>query len=68
VPTSAFFGSDPSAPSYGAHPMGVSGGTDPITGEKLAQSVGHNEYFDPGTESIRNMALIGIDHADLVEH
>ncbi|MDQ1546363.1 MAG: hypothetical protein QOH69_1267 [Actinomycetota bacterium] len=67
VPTSAFFGSDPSAPSYGAHTMGVNGGTDPITGEKYGQSIGHNEYFDPGTESIRNMALIGIDQAGLVQ-
>ncbi|MDQ1550694.1 MAG: hypothetical protein QOD50_116 [Actinomycetota bacterium] len=67
VPTSAFFGSDPSAPSYGAHTMGVNGGTDPITGAKYGQSIGHNEYFDPGTESIRNMALIGIDRAGLVQ-
>jgi hypothetical protein len=66
VPTSAFFGSDPSAPSYGAHMMGVNGGKDVITGASLGQSIGHNEYFDPGTESIRNMALIGIDHAELV--
>jgi hypothetical protein len=66
VPTSAFFGSDPSAPSYGAHTMGVSGGTDVIVGKALGQSLGHNEYFDPGTESIRNMALIGIDHSELV--
>jgi hypothetical protein len=68
VPTSAFFGSDPSAPSYGAHTMGVGGGTDEITGAQLGQSIGHNQYFDPGTESIRNMALIGIAHADLVQH
>jgi Alpha/beta hydrolase len=67
VPTSAFFGSDPSAPSYGAKIMGVGGGTDAITGAKLGQSIGHNAYFDPGTESIRNMALIGIDHASLVQ-
>jgi pimeloyl-ACP methyl ester carboxylesterase len=66
VPTSAFFGSDPSAPSYGAHTMGVGGGTDVIVGKKLGQSIGHNEYFDPGTESIRNMALIGIGHPELV--
>ena len=66
VPTSAFFGSDPSAPSYGAHTMGVGGGRDVISGAMLGQSLGHNEYFDPGTESIRNMALIGIDHAELV--
>jgi hypothetical protein len=68
VPTSAFFGSDPSAPSYGAHTMGVGGGTDDITGAQLGQSLGHNDYFDPGTESMRNMALIGIDHASLVQH
>jgi hypothetical protein len=66
VPTSAFFGSDPSAPSYGAHTMGVDGGTDVIAGTKLGQSIGHNDYFDPGSESIRNMALIGIDRAELV--
>jgi pimeloyl-ACP methyl ester carboxylesterase len=66
VPTSAFFGSDPSAPSYGAHTMGVGGGTDVITGTPLGQSLGHNAYFDRGTESIRNMALIGIDHPELV--
>jgi pimeloyl-ACP methyl ester carboxylesterase len=66
VPTSAFFGSDPSAPSYGAHTMGVNGGTDVVTGQALGQSIGHNEYFDPKTESIRNMALIGIDQSELV--
>jgi Alpha/beta hydrolase len=66
VPTSAFFGSDPSSPSYGAHTMGVGGGTDVITGAKLGQSLGHNAYFDAGTESIRNMALIGIGHSELV--
>jgi pimeloyl-ACP methyl ester carboxylesterase len=66
VPTSAFFGSDPSSPSYGAHTMGVGGGKDVITDKSLGQSMGHNEYFDPGTESIRNMALIGIGHAELV--
>jgi pimeloyl-ACP methyl ester carboxylesterase len=66
VPTSAFFGSDPSAPSYGAHTMGVNGGTDVITGKALGQSLGHNEYFDSNTESIRNMALIAIDQDNLV--
>ena len=66
VPNSAFFGSDPGAPSYGAHTMGVGGGTDPITGRSLAQSIGHNDYFTTGTESIRNMALIGINEGALV--
>jgi hypothetical protein len=63
---SAFFGSDPGAESYGAHPLGVSGATDRITGAALAASLGHNAYFDSGSESLHNMALIGTDHADLV--
>jgi pimeloyl-ACP methyl ester carboxylesterase len=63
---SAFFGSDPGAASYGAHRMEVSGGVDPITQEKLGGSSGHNEYFAAGSESMRNLALIGIDMGDLV--
>ncbi|MDQ1571425.1 MAG: hypothetical protein QOF79_2099 [Actinomycetota bacterium] len=67
VPNSAWFGSDPSSPSYGAKSMSVAGETDPITGESLAPSFGHNEYFGHGTESMRNMALIGIDEGALVD-
>jgi hypothetical protein len=63
---SAFFGSDPGAATYGAHKMGVSGGVDPITQDTLAGSSGHNEYFAAGSESMRNLALIGIDMGDLV--
>ncbi|MEY9953826.1 alpha/beta hydrolase [Leifsonia sp. EB34] len=63
---SAFFGSDPGAPSYGAKKMGVDGATDPITHQSLAGSSGHNEYFTTGTECLRNLALIGIDRGDLV--
>jgi hypothetical protein len=66
VPNSAWFGSDPAAPSYGAKRMAVGGGIDAITNEVLAPSYGHNEYFGAGTESMRNMALIGIDHGELV--
>ena len=66
VPASAYFGSDPSSPSYGAKVLGVGGGIDPITGKQLGGSIGHNGYFDEGSESIRNMALIGIDHPELV--
>ena len=61
-----YFGSDPGAAAYGAHPMGVAGGTDLITSDELAASVGHNEYFAPHSESLRNMALIGIDRGSLV--
>ena len=63
---SAFFGSDPGAESYGAHPLGVSGSTDRITGASLTASLGHNAYFERGSESLHNMALIGTDNADLV--
>lgn len=63
---SAFFGSDPGAASYGATALGVRGGIDALTGASLAGSVGHNDYFTPGSESLHNMALIGTDNADLV--
>lgn len=63
---SAFFGSDPGSASYGAHLMGVGGGIDPIDHHKLSGSVGHNEYFQPGSESMRNLALIGIGMGRLV--
>ncbi|MHA6667635.1 alpha/beta hydrolase [Homoserinimonas sp. A447] len=61
-----YFGNDPGAPSYGAHPMSVAGGVDLITDEELTASVGHNGYFAPNSESLRNMALIGIDRGSLV--
>jgi hypothetical protein len=63
---SAFFGSDPGAESYGANTLGVSGGHDRVTGSWLTGSVGHNAYFDVGSESLHNMALIGTGNADLV--
>lgn len=66
VVNSAFFGSDPGATSYGAYRMGVSGGTDTVTAASLSPSYGHNEYFRPGSESLRNMALIGIGQGGLV--
>lgn len=66
IPNSAYFGSDPGSASYGAHKMGVTGGTDPITRTALLGSSGHNEYFTVGTESMRNFALISIGRGDLV--
>ena len=63
---SAFFGSDPGAESYGARPLGVYGAPDRLTGTWLSGSLGHNAYFDRGSESLHNMALIGTDNADLV--
>lgn len=66
VVNSAFFGSDPGAESFGATPMDVAGGEDPITGVELAPALGHLGYFDAGTEAMRNMALVGLDRGDLV--
>jgi hypothetical protein len=66
IPNSSYFGSDPGAESYGAKPMKVGGGIDVITNEVLAASNGHNEYFGPGTESLRNLALVAIDQGALV--
>ncbi|CAN5534794.1 hypothetical protein BH10ACT7_BH10ACT7_05420 [soil metagenome] len=67
VPTSAFFGSEPGAPDYGATVFGTAGGVDPITGATLLRSFGHIEYFSPNTESLRNLALITIGHgADIL--
>lgn len=62
----AFFGSDPGSPSYGAMPMGVGGAIDPFGGTPLAASTGHNGYFVPGSECMRNLALIGIGKQNLV--
>ena len=66
VVNTAFYGSDPGAPSYGAFRMSVAGGIDAITNTALGASYGHNEYFQPGSESMRNMALIGIGAGGLV--
>jgi len=66
ITNSAFFGSDPGAEYYGAHRMNVSGGVDVIRNELLTASIGHNEYFGSGTESLRNLALIAIDQGKLV--
>ncbi len=66
VPNSSFFGSDPGAPSYGAHLMSVDGGTDAVTGRSLAGAIGHLGYFGADSESMRNLALVSIDRGDLV--
>ncbi len=66
IPNSAFFGRDPGAASFGAEKMSVAGGFDHIAHEKLKAATGHNEYFGTGTESLRNLALIGINQGQLV--
>jgi len=66
VPQTGIFGSQPLSPSYGAHRFGVDGATDPLSQASLRGAIGHNDYFVSGTESLRNMLLIGINRGDLV--
>jgi hypothetical protein len=66
IPNSAFFGRDPGAASFGAQKMSVAGSFDHILQKELNPATGHNEYFGTGTESLRNLALIGIDQGQLV--
>jgi hypothetical protein len=66
VSSTGVFGSQPLSPSYGAHHFGVEGAVDPYTGRVLAGSVGHVDYFTAGSESFRNMALIGIGRGGYV--
>ena len=66
VPQTGLFGSQPTSAAYGAHRFGVDGATDPLTGKPMGAVVGHDGYFVTGTESLRNMVLIGIGRGDLV--
>ncbi|KZC93969.1 hypothetical protein AWH51_00435 [Clavibacter tessellarius] len=64
VAGSSWFGADPGSPGFGARPFGVrgTGGAAGVSADgALAGVAGHNGYFDRGTESFRNLALIGID-------
>ncbi len=66
IPHSSYFGSDPGSAGYGARSMAVDGGRDILTDLALLPSIGHNQYFGAGTESMRNLALIGIDKGQFV--
>ncbi len=66
VASTGVFGSQPLSAAYGAHHFGVDGAVDPVTGAALSGSVGHVDYFTAGSESFRNMALIGIGQGRLV--
>jgi hypothetical protein len=66
VVNTAFYGSDPGSASFGAKTMDVAAATDPITGKKLAASIGHLGYFDAGSTAMRNLALIGLGQGSLV--
>lgn len=65
VAGSGFFGVDPGSTAFGATLLDVAGGTDPFTEQSLSPTFVHNSYFWPGTESVHNLALIGIGHGAL---
>lgn len=67
VAGSGFFGADPGSTLYGATLLDVAGGTDPFTEQSLSAVLTHNRYFTPGSQSMRNLALIGTGHGDLAE-
>ena len=66
IPASGVFGSQPASRSYGAHLFSVAAGSDPLTGSRLAGAVTHNDYFAPGSMSLRNMTLISLGEGDSV--
>lgn len=66
VARSSYFGVSPTDQTFGSISLGTGSGVDPVTDQRLTSAVGHNGYFAPGTQSLRNLALIGIDRGDLV--
>jgi len=59
------FGTSPDSSTFGAHRMPLGAGTDPLDGARLLPTVGHNGYFDAGTASMRDLALIATGHGSL---
>jgi hypothetical protein len=66
IPNSSYFGPDPGSARFGAKSLGVSGGFDVLTKQPLAASVGHNAYFEPDSEAMRNFSLLCIGRSDLI--
>ncbi|ARC56359.1 hypothetical protein AS850_04625 [Frondihabitans sp. 762G35] len=60
-----FFGKDPGASLFGSTLLSVAASTDPFTEQHLTGTWTHNNYFDPGSRSMRNLALIGIGQGAL---
>lgn len=67
VAGSAFFGPDPGAGAFGAVVLHTGGATDPVTRVRLGAALGHNDYLRPGTETLRDAALVGLGRGDLVD-
>jgi len=65
VAGSGVFGIDPGSTAFGATLLNIAGGTDPYTEQHLTAVLTHNRYFTPGSQSMRNLALIGIGRGSL---
>lgn len=66
IPASGVFGSQPASRNYGAHLFSVAAGSDPLSGAQLGGAFTHNDYFAPGSMSLRNMALIALGEGEWV--
>lgn len=66
IPASGVFGSQPASRSYGAQLFSVAAGADPVSGAVLAGAHAHNDYFAPGSMSLRNMTLIALGEGEWV--
>lgn len=66
IPASGVFGSQPASRAYGAQLFSVARGDDPVTGAELAGAMTHNDYFAPGSMSLRNLTLISLGEGDRV--
>jgi hypothetical protein len=66
IPASGVFGSQPSSRSYGAKLFSVAAGTDPLSGATLGGTLSHNDYFSPGSMSLRNLTLISLGEGERV--
>jgi pimeloyl-ACP methyl ester carboxylesterase len=66
IPASGVFGSQPASRAYGAQLFSVAAGDDPLTGAGLGGAVTHNDYFAPGSMSLRNLTLISLGEGEWV--
>lgn len=66
IPASGVFGSQPASRSYGAHLFSVAAGSDPLSAASLGGAFTHNDYFAPGSMSLRNMTLIALGEGEWV--
>jgi Alpha/beta hydrolase len=60
------FGGDPGDPGFGATPVRADPAPELSWPARLAEA--HSHYFDPGSESLRNVARVVVGHGAAVTH